>query len=58
MNTCVEKNPFDDEKNFKALDVQYSIFEFKVFQAEPKPTLKCCYVRRREKKIRRAEVAV
>ena len=28
-----------------------------LFQAEPKLTLKCCYVQRREKKIRRAEVA-
>ena len=53
---CVEKkNLFDDEKNFKALEVQYFNFEFKVFQAEPKPDLEellCTKTRREDKSCR------
>jgi len=48
-----KSNSFDDEKNFKALEVQYFNFEFKVFQAEPKPDLEellCSKTRRREDK--------
>ena len=52
---CWEKNTFDDEKNFKALEVQYFNFEFKVFQAEPKPDLEellCTKTRREDKSCR------
>ena len=58
MNMCVEKkNSFDDEKNFKALEVQYFILNSKCSKQSLNQTLKSCFVRRREEKIRAVEAS-
>jgi len=56
VNTCVEKNTHSTRAVFRVLVVHYSIFEFKVTQAEPYPTLRSCYVQRRGVAGRRKEL--